>query len=561
MTRQLCAILAADVVGYSRLMGQDESGTLDALRRLRAELFEPSAAAHRGKVVKRMGDGWLVSFPSTMDAVVCALNLQDRLASDPVIKLRIGVHIGDVVFEQEDIFGDGVNVAARLEEYCEPGCVALSDAAYGSLGGALAPSFEDAGHQQFKNIRRGIRVWMRAAPEPQVTATTTRPDKRPALALLPVVTTDERADVRELAHALTSDIMTCLNSVDWLNAQTRLTPQPDAFVLAANLRTRGERMRLEVTLAAPDGTIIWTEKTDGHLNDAFEWQDDTAQATAIGAMDLVLDRERRRLNGMSITDMTAEDCLIASMMDFALLDEQSMTRNLNYLAAAIEKRPDFQVGYAYAIANFIACTSMRLEHALAPHHEAFPRWVAAAKALPDPTPMLTVSLGFYDYRFDGNTASLLRAIEDGLRRAPFSVVVVCYCGFGYIWMGEPEPALDCFRQSERLMRFNPMAMPMLGGTSIANIELGNYDAAIACCLRGLETSDDYIALHSSLVSAYGHKGDKEGAARHLARLLEINPAESIMARREGSRYADTPANRHFEDGLRKGGLREVYQPD
>jgi adenylate cyclase len=555
MSRVLCAILAADVVGYSKLMGQDEAGTLDALRRLRAELFEPAVAGLRGKVVKNMGDGWLVTFTSTADAVACALHLQDRLASDPLIKLRIGVHIGDVVFEREDMFGDGVNIAARLQEWCEPGCVAVSDAAFGSLDGALAPSFDDAGPQSFKNISRDIRVWIRAAPSPLL-ASERSADARPVLNLLPVVTIDDRSDVLELAHALTSDVMSCLSSVDWLNAATRQEPVENAYVLTANLRVRGDRMRLEVALSAADGATLWSEKFDGDLNDVFDWQDETAQEIAVAAIDLVLDRERQRIQAVPLAEMTAEDCVIIAMMDFALLDKDSMARNLNYLSAAIEKRPDYKEGYAHIICNFIASMSMNMKSALAPHQESFPKWVAAARLLSDPTPMLIVSLGLADYRFDGDTQSLNRAIQKALRLAPFSALVSCFCGMGYVWMGEPEPALDCFRRGEKLIRFNPVAMPMLGGASIASIQAGNDDAAIEYCLRGLETSDGYNTLHSSLVAAYGHKGDKVKAAYHLERLLELNPEYSIQNRRKYSRYRDTPANRRFEDGLRKGGMAE-----
>ena len=128
MTRRLAAILAADVIGYSKLMGEDEAGTLTALRRLRIEVFAPAVASKRGKIIKSMGDGWLVEFTSAEDAVTCAMHVQDRLTTDPTIKLRIGLHTGDVVHQDEDVFGDGVNIAARLEEISPHGGVAISDA-------------------------------------------------------------------------------------------------------------------------------------------------------------------------------------------------------------------------------------------------------------------------------------------------------------------------------------------------------------------------------------------------------------------------------------------------
>jgi len=147
MTRRLAAILAADIIGYSKLMGEDEAGTLAALRRLRSEAFSPAVASKRGKIIKSMGDGWLVTFDSAEDAVTCAMHVQDRLTTVPTIKLRIGVHTGDVVHQDEDVFGDGVNIAARLEEISPHGGVAISDAVWGALDGTLKPSFDDQGEK------------------------------------------------------------------------------------------------------------------------------------------------------------------------------------------------------------------------------------------------------------------------------------------------------------------------------------------------------------------------------------------------------------------------------
>lgn len=558
--RRLSAILAADIVGYSRLMGADEAGTLEALLRLGAEVFEPEVAAGRGKIIKSMGDGWLVSFPSIAEAVACAFQIQDKLADHEIIKLRIGLHTGDVVFRGDDIFGDGVNVAARLQEFPEAGAVALSDAAFGSLDGALAPSFDDVGWQAFKNIARPVQVSQRAAPLPQAAGLDGKDglDGRPALTLRPVTTSDERAGIGDLANALTGDIAGCFASVGWLNATTRTDAGTNeaAYQMNAALRARGSRLRLEVSLSAPDEQVIWSGKYNGHLDDAFDWQDETAQTAAVDCVGQVLDRERQRLRTPDIADMTAEECVVASLMEYALLDEASMLMNLDYLAAAIEKRPGFAEGYGFAICSYIACLSMNLLPVIDRYHEVFPQWVADASKIDNPTPILTISLGLAAYRLKGDAPNLRRAIRDALRRGPFSVEVVCYCGFGYTWMGDPVPALDCFRSGEKLMAFSPTALPMLGGASIASVMAGNDDAAIAYAKQGLETSDGYVTLYASLVAAYGHKGDAEAAAHNITRLLELRPGYSVTSRRAGSGYADTPGNRRFEDGLRKAGMPE-----
>ena len=158
MRRKLLAVLAADVTAYSRLMESDAEGTLAALLRMRAEVFGPTVASRRGRIVKSMGDGWLVEFVSAADAAAAALLVQDELAARGGLRLRIGVHVGDVTHADEDLFGDGVNVAARLEALCEPGGVAISDAVWSSLDGTLRPSFDDGGERTLKNIARPLRI-------------------------------------------------------------------------------------------------------------------------------------------------------------------------------------------------------------------------------------------------------------------------------------------------------------------------------------------------------------------------------------------------------------------
>ena len=168
MRRTLAAVLAADVVGYSHLMEKDAEGTLESLRRLRAEVFGPIIAARRGRIVKSMGDGWLVLFTAASDAVECAMQIQDRQAEgstldEQEIQLRMGIHIGDVFEADEDIFGDAVNVAARLEGVAESGTLVISDAVFGSLDGSLRPSFDDGGEHRLRNIDRPVRVWSRGS--------------------------------------------------------------------------------------------------------------------------------------------------------------------------------------------------------------------------------------------------------------------------------------------------------------------------------------------------------------------------------------------------------------
>jgi adenylate cyclase len=258
MERRLAAILAADIADYSRLVGEDETRALAALRSFRAEVFGPTVAGHHGKIVKSMGDGWLVEFGSAVEAVNCAIQIQDRVSGHELLALRIGVHIGDVVHEEDDIFGDGVNVAARLEGWAEPGGIAISDPAYSSLDGTLTPSFDDAGQQELKNIARPLRIWTKTATlgGPTVQSLQERSSGYSHLSILPVTTSDERVDVQELAEGLTGDLDDKLTAVRWLVVAVREQANPGDYTVKIALRSRGDRLRLEARLFEPMGKQV-----------------------------------------------------------------------------------------------------------------------------------------------------------------------------------------------------------------------------------------------------------------------------------------------------------------
>ena len=222
MQRKLAAVLAADVVGYSRLIAEDEARTLDALRALRRESFEPLVAEHRGEVVKRMGDGWLVSFASVVDAAQCAIQVQERLAGHDRIKLRIGVHLGDIVHEDEDIYGDGVNIASRLQEVAEPGGVLLSGTAYESVIGRLDAVFENVGTQNLKNITRDVTAWVWTGQPvsfvssgPAVSPKKLSPEQS-SIVVKQLTCSDGDTESRGLADGIGDDLATALAKIDGL---------------------------------------------------------------------------------------------------------------------------------------------------------------------------------------------------------------------------------------------------------------------------------------------------------------------------------------------------------
>ena len=291
MQRRLAAIMAADVAGYTRLMEEDEAGTLAALRQLREKTFEPVVAAHRGDVVKRMGDGWLVEFASVVDAVECAIQTQQNLADNNILQLRMGVHIGDIVHEDEDIYGDGVNIAARLQQMSAPGGLLVSEDAWRQLKGKQCTALEDAGEQRLKNIADPVCAYRLVGVEEarEAVPAIARGD-RPAIAILPFTNMSGDPEQEYFADGITEDLITALSKHRWLNVIARNSTfgykgqSPDirrlgaelgaTYVVEGSVRRAGQRVRVTAQLIeAATGNHVWAERYDRDLEDIFEVQE------------------------------------------------------------------------------------------------------------------------------------------------------------------------------------------------------------------------------------------------------------------------------------------------
>ncbi|MBT5894554.1 MAG: adenylate cyclase, partial [Rhodospirillaceae bacterium] len=297
--RKLAAILAVDVVGYSRLMGEDQARTLDALRQLRRELFEPVVEEFRGNVVKRMGDGWIVEFASVSDAVDCAIRFQEGLAGHDIIRLRAGIHIGEVVFEDEDVFGEGVNVAARLEELAEPGEVLISDTVQNSLDKRSAQDFSGGDSHQLNNIERSVDVWRwSSAGAQQATLTESEAPvltDKPSIAVLPFDNMSGDPEQEYFADGITEDIITELsrfreflviarNSTFVYKGEAKdlstVARELNArYIVEGSVRKAGNRVRVTAQLIeGATNTHLWADRFDGVLADIFALQDEITVA-------------------------------------------------------------------------------------------------------------------------------------------------------------------------------------------------------------------------------------------------------------------------------------------
>lgn len=280
---KLAAILVADVVGYTRMMGEDHVRTLERLRHIRDTVVEPKIAAHAGSVVKRLGDGWLASFERSNNAVKSALEIQDRLENDEFINLRIGIHWGDVSFIDEDAFGGGVNVAARLEAISAAGGIAISDAAFSALDDELRGEFEDAGRQALKNVTEPVRVWTRGGPLSTPNTTGDISDTSIRVELFSFL---GDADQDDLAEDLAAGVEIELARFRWLkvigrgHAETEQVPKA-RYVLGGAWRSAGNRVRVTAHLTtSSDGQRLWSDRYDRECDDPFALQDELAATLA-----------------------------------------------------------------------------------------------------------------------------------------------------------------------------------------------------------------------------------------------------------------------------------------
>jgi adenylate cyclase len=374
--RKLAAILAADVVGYSRLMGEDEARTLERLKSLRKELVQPKITERKGRIVKLMGDGLLAEFPSVVEAVQCAVEIQQsmigreaELPDERRIRLRIGVNLGDIIVEGSDIYGDGVNVAARLEALADPGGICISGPAFDTVDGKLDLAFEDGGEQHVKNIAKPVRVYRLASGSPQdgppthSTEPLPLPDK-PSVAVLPFNNMSGDPEQEYFSDGITEDIITELSRFKNLfviarNSSFAYKGQPVnireiahqlgvAYVVEGSVRKAGNRVRITAQLIeAEQGNHVWAERYDRGLEDIFAVQDEVTRSIVSILAGRVADVETSRAKRKPTENMTAYDFLLRGKEHFerATKTESALARRL--FQKAIELDPDYAQAHVF----------------------------------------------------------------------------------------------------------------------------------------------------------------------------------------------------------------------
>ena len=384
--RRLAAVLAADVAGYSRLMGADEVGTLNALKAHRREVVDPAIAAHKGRIVKTTGDGLLIEFASAVDAVTCAMSIQEKMAerngesSDPHVVFRVGINVGDIIIDGDDIFGDGVNVAARVENECEPGGVYLAANAFEQIRGKTQFTFDDLGERALKNIDRPVRVYAAKSRDlgtvapvltlaPDAKKPLRSPDK-PSIAVLPFQNMSGDPEQEYFTDGMVEDIITALSrfkSLFVIARNSSFTYKGKAveikqvgrelgvrYVLEGSVRKAGGKVRITGQLIeATTGAHLWADRFDGPLDDIFELQDKVTSSVVAAIAPRLEQAEIDRSERKPTESLDAVDLYYRAIQCFRRMTRQGNEDALRLARQAISLDPNFAAAYGIALDCYV----------------------------------------------------------------------------------------------------------------------------------------------------------------------------------------------------------------
>jgi TolB-like protein/class 3 adenylate cyclase/Flp pilus assembly protein TadD len=585
--RRLAAILAADIAGYSRLMEADEEDTLARLKAHRRELIDPKISEHRGRIVKTTGDGILIEFPSVVEAVSCALAVQQgmvernaRTPGENRITFRIGVNLGDIIVEDGDIHGDGVNIAARLEGLAEPGGICISEDAFRQVRGKVDAEFDDIGEQQLKNIARPVRVYRvgarpsrpHAGGTPTVHPPLSLPDK-PSLAVLPFQNLSGDPEQEYFADGVVEEITTAISRLPWLFVIARnssFTYKGRAvdvkqvarelgvrYVLEGSVRKAGNRVRITRQLIdTATSAHIWADRFDGALDDIFELQDQVASNVAGAIEPKLRQSEIDRASRKPTANLTAYDLYLRALAQSYRYTDEGLARAVVLARQALAIDPS----YASAAAMVGWCRTLQRGQgwgALSDDDigEACRLARQALEAERDDAETICQS-AWTLFFFAGEGEMAAAALDRALALNPNAAHAWTHRGGIHALRNEPEAAIEAIDRARRLSPFDPLAFFYAFNIAVAHLAARRFDQANEWVDRALHEQPRLAIAMRVKVVANAHLGRLDEACAELSRLLAIDPKLTIAGFRQSAHFAAPEVLRLLVTGLRLAGLPE-----
>jgi adenylate cyclase len=586
-TRRLAAILAADVAGYSRLMGADEEGTLERLKALRAELIDPKIAEHHGRIVKTTGDGLLIEFASVVDAIRCATQWQAAMADrvqppdtriDFRIDFRIGVNLGDIIIDGDDIFGDGVNIAARLEAMAEPGGVCISGAAHDQVRDKLDLAFEDIGDQQVKNIARPVHVYRiplqagakAVAPEATPQAPLALPDK-PSIAVLPFQNMSGDPEQEYFADGMVEEIITALSRLRWFFVIARNSTfaykgrAVDVkqvgrelgvrYLLEGSVRKSGNRIRITAQLVeAETGNHVWAERYDRDVADIFTVQDEITERVVAAIEPELYAAENLRSRRKPPESLDAWECVIRAFSAIGQGTREASAEAEALCRRAITLAPSY--GQAHSL---LAWALVRRSIWSGDFRTVAPEIAAetqAGLALDDRDPWAHLAQGNLFLRlrrFDDS----IRAIRRALQLNPNFALAHAFLAVPLANQGIYQEAVD---SAQHALRLSPgdrsVGLHASLAMGITHFTAGRYPECMTWARNMIEKAPGHIAGHMLLTAALAMEGGLTAAEGARAELFRIRPEFSLTWLEENLPPTGELAER-LREGLRKAKVPEA----
>jgi adenylate cyclase len=584
--RRLAAVLAADIAGYSRLMGRNEEGTLAQLKVLRKTIVDPGIAAHRGRIVKTTGDGMLVEFASAVDAVRFAVEVQGAVASRDVgvsadlkIEFRIGIHVGDIIIDDNDIFGDGVNIAARLEGIAQPGAVCISDDAHRQVRGKVDVAFEDIGEQSLKNITEPMRTWQMkpvvgrapsSGPAPPRPRELALPDK-PSIVVLPFDNMSAEPGQDFLADGIVEAItaaLSCIRSFFVIARSSAFTYKGRAtdaraigkelgvaYLLEGSVQKIGNRLRITVQLIETEGgTHVWSSRYDGTVDEFFDLQDRITQQIA-GALQpsirlAEIERSRRRRP----QDLGSYDYTMRAMPHVWALEKEESSKAIELLEKALAIDPEYPL--ALALAGW--CHAQRSVYNWADDvadGQSKARSLAErAAALSGDDPLVLAILGAV-HTFVRNFGVARLLLERALALDPNCAWAWSRLAWIENYEDKPDKAIENFERAIRLSPIDPMNFNNHAGVGSAHEVEQEYDEAVFFYRRALQERPHASWIYRNLASSLAGAGRVEEAKQAFTEVMRHFPGLTASKFKQAMVFS-APTMERMARHLRSLGLPE-----